>query len=112
VPDSDIWLGARANEREIKRLSGSGGLAAYRIVHFATHGALARRQNARLAAPSMTLTSLGATATPSLFPLRSATTPSLSSLLTPTPATIPLLLRLGIVGFRYEPHCSSPTQDG
>jgi CHAT domain-containing protein len=41
VPDSDIWLGARASEREVKRLSDSGELAAYRIVHFATHGALA-----------------------------------------------------------------------
>ena len=41
VSDSDIWLGARANEREIKRLSESGQLASYRIVHFATHGALA-----------------------------------------------------------------------
>jgi CHAT domain-containing protein len=41
VPESDIWLGTRANEHEIKRLSESGDLAAYRIVHFATHGALA-----------------------------------------------------------------------
>jgi CHAT domain-containing protein len=41
VPDSDIWLGARATEREVKRLSDSGELAVYRIVHFATHGALA-----------------------------------------------------------------------
>ena len=41
VPDSDIWLGARASEGAIKRLSDSGELAAYRIVHFATHGALA-----------------------------------------------------------------------
>jgi CHAT domain-containing protein len=41
VPGSEIRLGARANEREIKRLSNSGELAAYRIVHFATHSALA-----------------------------------------------------------------------
>ena len=41
VPDSDIWLGGRATESEVKRLSDSGELAAYRIVHFATHGALA-----------------------------------------------------------------------
>ncbi|HEY7086053.1 MAG TPA: CHAT domain-containing tetratricopeptide repeat protein [Hyphomicrobiaceae bacterium] len=41
VPESDIWLGARANEHEIKRLSDSGELATYRTVHFATHGALA-----------------------------------------------------------------------
>ena len=37
----DIYLGARATEREVKRLSKSGQLAQYRIVHFATHGALA-----------------------------------------------------------------------
>jgi CHAT domain-containing protein/tetratricopeptide (TPR) repeat protein len=41
VPDGDIWLGARATETEIKRASVSGELATYRIVHFATHGALA-----------------------------------------------------------------------
>ncbi|MGA7324297.1 MAG: CHAT domain-containing tetratricopeptide repeat protein [Rhodomicrobium sp.] len=39
-PD-EIYLGARATEREVKRLSESGRLAQYRIVHFATHGALA-----------------------------------------------------------------------
>jgi CHAT domain-containing protein/tetratricopeptide (TPR) repeat protein len=38
---ADIRLGARATERELKALSASGGLAQYRIVHFATHGALA-----------------------------------------------------------------------
>jgi CHAT domain-containing protein/tetratricopeptide (TPR) repeat protein len=38
----DILLGTRATEREIKRLSASGELASYRIVHFATHGVLAR----------------------------------------------------------------------
>jgi len=37
---NDIRLGARATEREVKRLSESGELAQYRIVHFATHGAL------------------------------------------------------------------------
>ncbi|MGO9173549.1 MAG: tetratricopeptide repeat protein [Rhodomicrobium sp.] len=36
-----IYLGARATEREVKALSASGQLAQYRIVHFATHGALA-----------------------------------------------------------------------
>ncbi|HEY7551671.1 MAG TPA: CHAT domain-containing protein, partial [Hyphomicrobiaceae bacterium] len=36
-----IRLGATATEREVKRLSASGELAQYRIVHFATHGALA-----------------------------------------------------------------------
>ena len=38
---AEIRLGARATEREIKRLSAAGELAKYRIVHFATHGALA-----------------------------------------------------------------------
>jgi tetratricopeptide (TPR) repeat protein len=37
----DIRLGAQATEREVKRLSASGELARYRLVHFATHGALA-----------------------------------------------------------------------
>ncbi len=37
----DIYLGARATERDVKALSVSGRLAQYRIVHFATHGALA-----------------------------------------------------------------------
>jgi CHAT domain-containing protein/tetratricopeptide (TPR) repeat protein len=36
----DIFLGAKATEREIKRLSASGELAKYRMVHFATHGFL------------------------------------------------------------------------
>ena len=34
-------LGDRATEREVKRLSEGGELARYRIVHFATHGAMA-----------------------------------------------------------------------
>ena len=55
VPDSDVWLGARANEREVKRLSDSGELAAYRIVHFATHGALAGELKAG-AEPGLILT--------------------------------------------------------
>ena len=58
VPDSDIWLGARANEREIKRLSERGELAAYRIVHFATHGALAGELKAG-AEPGLILTPPG-----------------------------------------------------
>ena len=36
-----IRLGARATEAEIKRLSEAGELSKYRIIHFATHGALA-----------------------------------------------------------------------
>jgi CHAT domain-containing protein len=39
--EKDIWLGDRAAEAEIKRLSEAGELAKYRIIHFATHGALA-----------------------------------------------------------------------
>ena len=39
--EADICLGARASEGEIKRLSEAGTLRSYRIVHFATHGALA-----------------------------------------------------------------------
>ncbi len=38
-PD-DLFLGTRATETAVKALSRSGGLADYRIVHFATHGAL------------------------------------------------------------------------
>jgi CHAT domain-containing protein len=36
-----IRLGPHATEREVKRLSATGELAKYRMVHFATHGALA-----------------------------------------------------------------------
>jgi tetratricopeptide (TPR) repeat protein/CHAT domain-containing protein len=38
---SDMRIGARANETEVKRLSQMGDLASYRILHFATHGLLA-----------------------------------------------------------------------
>ena len=41
VDSADMRIGARASEREVKALSESGALAQYRIVHFATHGALA-----------------------------------------------------------------------
>jgi len=37
----EIRIGKRATETEIKRLSASGDLARYRILHFATHGVLA-----------------------------------------------------------------------
>ena len=40
-PGRDILLGAKATEREVKRLSAVGELAKYRLVHFATHGLLA-----------------------------------------------------------------------
>jgi CHAT domain-containing protein len=37
----EMRLGARATEREVKAMSESGELAKYRVVHFATHGAMA-----------------------------------------------------------------------
>jgi CHAT domain-containing protein len=37
----ELRLGARATEHEVKALSRGGELAHYRIVHFATHGAMA-----------------------------------------------------------------------
>lgn len=52
---SKIYLGARATEREVKRLSGNGLLAQYRIVHFATHGALAGQMQGN-AEPGLLLT--------------------------------------------------------
>jgi tetratricopeptide (TPR) repeat protein/CHAT domain-containing protein len=41
VMGNEIRLGQRATETEIKRLSTTGELAKYRVIHFATHGALA-----------------------------------------------------------------------
>jgi tetratricopeptide (TPR) repeat protein/CHAT domain-containing protein len=41
VAPDDIVLGARATETTVKRMSGEGRLAQYRVVHFATHGTLA-----------------------------------------------------------------------
>jgi CHAT domain-containing protein/Tfp pilus assembly protein PilF len=38
---TDLLIGARASETAVKVLSANGALAQYRIVHFATHGALA-----------------------------------------------------------------------
>jgi CHAT domain-containing protein/tetratricopeptide (TPR) repeat protein len=40
LADSEIRLGAQATETELKALSASGKLAEYRVIHFATHGAL------------------------------------------------------------------------
>ncbi len=37
----DVRIGGRATEAEVKRMSSSGELAKYRILHFATHGTLA-----------------------------------------------------------------------
>ena len=52
---SEIRLGARATEREVKALSASGKLAQYRIVHFATHGALSGEINGN-AEPGLLMT--------------------------------------------------------
>jgi CHAT domain-containing protein len=40
-PKTHLYVGAKATETEIKRLSNTGALATYKVVHFATHGALA-----------------------------------------------------------------------
>jgi CHAT domain-containing protein/tetratricopeptide (TPR) repeat protein len=55
VDPGEIRLGGRATEREVKRLSESGELAQYRIVHFATHGALAGKVTGK-AEPGLLLT--------------------------------------------------------
>jgi CHAT domain-containing protein len=52
---NEIRLGAQATEAEVKRLSASGALADYRIVHFATHGALAGQLDPK-AEPGLLLT--------------------------------------------------------
>jgi CHAT domain-containing protein/tetratricopeptide (TPR) repeat protein len=41
VPERELLLGARATETALKELSAQGRLADYRVLHFATHGALA-----------------------------------------------------------------------
>jgi CHAT domain-containing protein len=40
-PATHLFLGTQASETEIKRLSADGTLAKYKIIHFATHGAVA-----------------------------------------------------------------------
>ena len=39
--DADLWIGARATEGNLKRLSRRGELARYRVLHLATHGLVA-----------------------------------------------------------------------
>jgi CHAT domain-containing protein len=39
-PSTHLYIGAKATETEIKRLSGAGALAKFKVVHFATHGAV------------------------------------------------------------------------
>jgi CHAT domain-containing protein/tetratricopeptide (TPR) repeat protein len=41
IGGDEIRLGARATEAEVKRLSAAGELSKYRMIHFATHGAIA-----------------------------------------------------------------------
>jgi CHAT domain-containing protein len=40
-PATHLYIGAKATEAEVKELSNDGTLAKFKIVHFATHGALA-----------------------------------------------------------------------
>jgi CHAT domain-containing protein len=54
-PATHLYIGARATEAEIKRLSANGTLARHRIVHFATHGAVAG-QVSRTSEPGLLLT--------------------------------------------------------
>ena len=55
VPESELWLGDRATERNIKEMSEQGRLANYGIVHFATHG-LVSGELQGLAEPALVLT--------------------------------------------------------
>jgi CHAT domain-containing protein len=52
---SELHLGAAATEREVKALSDGGKLAHYRVIHFATHGAMAGELN-RFSEPGLILT--------------------------------------------------------
>jgi CHAT domain-containing protein/tetratricopeptide (TPR) repeat protein len=53
--EPDVRLGSRASEAAIKALSGSGGLADYRVLHFATHGLVAGDLR-QLTEPALVLT--------------------------------------------------------
>jgi CHAT domain-containing protein/tetratricopeptide (TPR) repeat protein len=54
-PKTHLYLGATATETKIKQLSEDGALAKYKIVHFATHGAVAG-QVSRTSEPGLLLT--------------------------------------------------------
>jgi CHAT domain-containing protein/Tfp pilus assembly protein PilF len=54
-PAAHLYLGKKATETEVKRLSSEGALAKHRIVHFATHGAVAG-ELAGTAEPGLILT--------------------------------------------------------
>jgi CHAT domain-containing protein/tetratricopeptide (TPR) repeat protein len=45
-----VWLGARATETNLKKLSSEGKLSTYKVLHFATHGLLAGESAAILKA--------------------------------------------------------------
>lgn len=57
--DGEVYLGARANLTTVRQLNRDGRLARYRIVHFATHGLVARgvtEIESRLREPAILLT--------------------------------------------------------
>jgi CHAT domain-containing protein/tetratricopeptide (TPR) repeat protein len=54
-PKTHLYLGATATETKVKQLSQDGSLAKYKIVHFATHGAVAG-QVSRVDEPGLLLT--------------------------------------------------------
>jgi CHAT domain-containing protein/tetratricopeptide (TPR) repeat protein len=54
-PKADLYPGASATESNIKQFSENGSLAKYKIVHFATHGAVAG-QVSRMSEPGLLLT--------------------------------------------------------
>jgi CHAT domain-containing protein/Tfp pilus assembly protein PilF len=54
-PRTHLYLGAMATETKVKQLSEEASLAKYKIVHFATHGAVAG-QVSRTAGPGLLLT--------------------------------------------------------
>jgi CHAT domain-containing protein/tetratricopeptide (TPR) repeat protein len=53
--DEDVWLGAKATEAAVKRLSARGILSGYATLHFATHGLVAGALKG-LAEPALMLT--------------------------------------------------------
>jgi CHAT domain-containing protein/tetratricopeptide (TPR) repeat protein len=55
IPESEIHLGDRARESEVKQLSEGGALAKYRVVQFATHGLVAGELKG-LGEPALVLT--------------------------------------------------------
>jgi CHAT domain-containing protein len=54
-PKTHVFFGTMATETKIKQLSGEGSLAKYKIVHFATHGAVAG-EISRTSEPGLLLT--------------------------------------------------------